>query len=458
MKKFFLFAVLVSLFVFALTVGAEPSSYQSSIQIQNLDTGNAATIGIEFYNAAGTAITHNDTVAAGGSKTYFPLPAVSAGFDGSAVISSDKPVAAIVNVVADGFLFGASYGGFNQGAPSVNLPLIMKGNSGFNTWFKVQNASTTAATVKVSYAGTSCTETGTIQPGAAAKFVQSTNACLGTKYVGAATVSVVKADGTVDTAGSIVATVMEVGASTLFSYNGFAGAGSTNVVIPLVNSNNANYITGIQLQNVGNAPTTVTLSYTPVAGTACTETQTIANGSSATFALGAFSANDSNATNNCANGAKFVGSAAVTTNSANQPLVGVVNQLNLGANKASAYNAFDPMNAENAVVMPLIMDRNGGFYTGINVMNVGTVATGVTCTYVRSSDNMTVKTENYNLAPNAAFNQLHNNYLGDKFVGGATCTATTTGGKLIAQVNELGGGAGDQLFTYEGFRATKTNP
>lgn len=441
-KSVTVFLTLMMMLVLASVASAQSLSYNSSIQIANLDDTTDATAVVTFYDSAGTAQTYNTSITAGSSVTLFPLPEVSAGFDGSAVISSDTPVAAIVNVVANGFDYGASYGGFDAGAEEVSLPLIMKNNGGFNTWFNVQNAGSADTTVTVEYAGTSCQETATIKVGAAARFEQEDNACLGTKYVGAATV-------TAASGGEIVASVMEVGETTLFAYNGFVDDGSTAPVIPLVNANNAGYETGIALQNVGSSSTTVTLTYTPAgAGTACTETQTIAPSASANFAFTAFATSVSG--ENCADGARFVGSATVTTNSADMPLVGIVNQLNLAAQKGSAYNAFDPSVATDTVVMPLIMDRNSGFFTGMNVMNVGT-ASAVTCTYVRASDNATIKTETSSVLQNGeAFNVLHSNYLANAFVGSATCTADTAGGLLLAQVNELGGGSGDQLFTYEG--------
>lgn len=450
MKKIAVLLTLLMVMALASLASAGPSVYSSSIQIQNLSDTEAANINIAFYTASGTEITVSDTVAAGSSNTYFPLPSqVPAGFSGSAVISSSKPVAAIVNVVGDGFNFGASYGGFSAGASSVSLPLIMKGNSGFDTWFHVQNAGSDSVNVTVAFANTACTQTASIPRGAAAKFDQATNTCLPTRYVGAATVTATTAGG------QIVATAMQVGATTLFAYNGFAGGGSTNVVMPLVNANNAGYITGIQIQNVGSAATDVTLSYAPAAaGAACTETKTIPANESRTFALYAFNTgtDPQPGTNNCAKGARFVGSASVTDNSASQSLVGVVNQLNLAAAKGSAYNAFNPAQATATAVAPLIMDRNSGFFTGMNVMNVGTSATTVTCRYVKSSDgSVTLTDTSASLAPNTAFNVLHNNLLGNRWVGSVTCTANAAGGLLIGQVNELGAGAGDNLFTYEMF-------
>ena len=89
--------------------------------------------------------------------------------------------------------------------------------------------------------------------------------------------------------------------------------------MPLIIANFANLVTGLQIQNQGGTATDVTVTYTPsLAGTACTETQTIAANSSATFTINAMSlAANPGPTTTCTMGAEFVGSAQVTTNSAN---------------------------------------------------------------------------------------------------------------------------------------------
>jgi hypothetical protein len=445
MKKLLLmFVAVLAILIFVATVGAQGGlTYDTGFQVQNLDSSSTANIVITYYNKDGTVNTNvPDTITAGKSKTYFPIDA-SAGFDGSAVISSDTAVAAITNVLGNGSAFGASYGGLDQGAQVVALPLIMKQNSGFSTWFNVQNAGASDATVNVSYAGTACTETKTIKPGAAGTFDQATNSCLPSGYVGSAKVDA-------GTGGSVAATVMQVGSTTLFAYNGFTG-GDPNPVIPLVNANNSGFITGIQIQNTGSSPTNVTVSYTPVSGggTACTETQSVPANNSSTFALNAFTFGGAPSTT-CALGAKFVGSAEVTTNSANADLVSIVNQLNLGTNKGSSYNAFVASQATDEVVMPLIMDRNSGFYTGFNVQNVGSGNTVVTCNFASNDGSVTGSVSSPSLSPGDAFNDLQQNNLASGFVGSAVCNATGSV-PIIGVVNELGSGSGDQLFTYEGF-------
>ncbi len=424
--------IILSLLMFtsygAGLAGAFPS-YTSGFQVQNLSSAQA-TVSITYYNPNGTiATTATDTISANGSKTYFPIHATS-GFNGSVVISSDQQIASVVNVLTgSGAKAGASYVAASQGGTSLSLPLLMKNNSGYNTWFHLQNTGTTDANVTVNYSdGTS--QTAVIKPGAAKLFDQSTESHSAAVF-----------SANITSSQPVAAAVIEENPVVMFAYTGFRG-GSTNPVMPLINANNSGYITGVQVQNIGGTSTTVTISYTPsVEGTACTETQTIPAGQSRTFALAAF---ENGANSNCVARARFIGSAQVTTNSANQPLVAIVNQLKPGVN-GEAYGSFDPNNATNKVVLPLIMDRNSGWFTGFNVMNVGSSATTVTCTFTGTSYSVTAT-----LNPGQALTDIQVNKISSGYVGSGTCTASNLTDKIVAVVNELNTGTGDNLLVYEG--------
>jgi len=429
-----LLALALVLVAFGAASGAKAQAftYSSGFQVQNLEATQAA-ITITFYNQDGSqAAQVNDTVAANGSKTYFPLNQVADGFNGSVVISSDKQVAAIGNILGDGGIAAASYSAATTGSSQVLIPLLMKDNSGYNTWFNVQNTGASEASVSVTYSDGS-SATAAIQPGAAHTFNQAQE-----------THSAKVFSAVVDSDQPIAATVIEESSTVMFAYSGFP-SGATNPVLPLINANNAGYVTGVQVQNAGASDSEVTISYTASAGagTDCTETQTIPAGQSKTFALYSFSgAPLTGMTTTCVANARFVGSAKVTTNSANAPLTVIVNQLS--AVNGEAYNGFS--GGSSSVVMPLIMDRNSGFWTGFNIQNVGTANTSVTCTFTGS----TVTVGPTDLAPGEALNALQNGAIADKYVGSATCTASA-GGEIVGVVNEVGPAtSADQLLVYEG--------
>ncbi|MDD5370432.1 MAG: hypothetical protein PHQ40_15220 [Anaerolineaceae bacterium] len=436
--------LLLGFMVVAALVGftVQPASavtytYFTGFQVQNLDATDA-TVTVNFIDQTGASVASvNDTIAASSSKTYYPLPAsVPTGFKGSVVISSNTRLASVVNIQANSpSNVSAAYVGASTGSTTVLLPLLMKANSGYDTWFSVQNVGTAATNIHVVYSDGQVADATAVAVGASAVFKQATETHPVKVFSGVVTSS----------ASPVAATVIEEGTSIIFAYSGFNN-GSQNPVMPLINTNNSGYQTGVQIQNVGTVSSDVTVSYTPAsAGTACTETQTIPAGQSKTFALYPFAGSaQPGITSNCAN-AKFIGSALVTGNTGNAKLVAVVNQFKTGFN-GEAYGAFDPAAATSNVVLPLIMDRRGTsaqFWTGIRVMNVGTAATTVTCTFTGSSHTATAT-----LQPNQTMVDIQQNAIAANYAGSGTCT--TSGGKIVGVVNELSSILpGDNLLVYE---------
>jgi hypothetical protein len=453
MKVFRLAAALVM--ALALLVVAGPTStyaantYSTGFQIQNLSNATA-NVTIAFYPQGSATASANvsTTIAPNAAATYATLPsAVAAGFTGAAVISSDQSVASLVNVIANGnFNYGASYSGVTAGAKSVQLPLLFKNSFNFNTFFSVQNTSSTVANVTITYSGgglaSPVTQSAQIQPGSSTQFDQSGNTNLPSGFNGSA---VITSDQ------DVAAAVVQAGPTTLLSYNGFANT-STAPVFPLINANNFGFITGVSLQNAGTTATNVTVSYAPSPGsngqpqgTACTETQTIQPAGTAFFTLYSISAGatpPAGITTNCTRGALFVGSAKVTTNSANQPLVGIVNQLNNNTKKGGSYNSASAAEATSTVVFPIIQDRFFNYFTGFSIVNVGDAATPITCNFSNSSATQSVAS----LAAGATFTAIQQNVIGASYNGSGTCTATATGAKIVGVLNQVSPGAATDAF------------
>lgn len=443
MKKLGILAVIAIVMIAVPAAVAQPASYDSCFQVQNL-SGTDAGIVVMYYEqgTAAPVAAPTDTVPANGSVTYCPLDAVTTGFNGSVVIESDQPVAAITNVTGGAWgAYSASYAGFNAGADTVNIPLLFADNWGYNTWFNVQNVGDADATVTVNYSDGSSAPA-TIGPNLSVTFDQAAETH--TQSVFAATVSSNQ---------PVVVTVMEVGPSTspmLFGYNGFITS-HANPVMPLIQANNWGYTSGVQVQNTGLAASTVTVSFTPsLAGTACEQEIAIAAGASETFALTAWDAADANADNNCVNGEQFVGSAKVTGNTGGVGLVAIVNQHDFAGNMGASYGSFNPDLASAKVVMPLIMQDNWGFFTGFNVMNVGTLETDVSCAFSGSS-----YTASGTIGPGEALTDVQfDTSLGAGYVGSAVCTATGGDAKIVGVVNETLLGTGQDTFlVYEAFNA-----
>ena len=458
MKKLNLLIVLVLLAGLALSPNAvfaqKFSGYSSGTQVMNL-TGTDATIIMNYYRAddgSGTsgllADTVNDTILGNSSKTYFP--AVSP-FSGSVVVQSGQQLGAVVNVQNTAGTAMASYVGVDQGSTTVNIPLLMKGNGGvpYDTFFSVQNTDggPSDANISIQYSDTVTPLVTTVKPNASKTFNQATETH--TSKVFSATITSDK---------PIVVVVVQENAAKMLAYTAFRpDAAATDIVMPLVNINNGGIVTGIQIQNTTANSTDVTVSYTPsLAGTACTETQTIPGNSSKTFGLVPFSS--STPTSNCAAGVKFVGSAKVTGNTGGAALVGIVNQSK--TLYAEAYGSFNPANATPKVVMPLIMDRNGGsaYSTGFSVMNVGSAQAYVKCTFTNSATvDASAYTPSQLLQPGEAMTPNQATAIGLRYVGSGQCTAYSDAGfttvdnaaKLVAVVNEKGNPTADRFMVYE---------
>ena len=228
----------------------------------------------------------------------------------------------------------------------------------------------------------------------------------------------------------------------MLGYNSFS-SGSQVIQAPLVMANNSGFFTGIQVMNVGAAATDVTITYgantqgslapavetcpaLPV-GQSCTKLQLGGQWTST-----------------------YVGGATITTTPA-QNVVAIVNQLSL-VGQGTAYEGFNPAAAPITVVAPLVMANNSGFFTGIQVQNVGTGNCDIAVAYGPNTAGGFVPTnENFTgLTPGSSntFLQTGANWPAT-YVGSATVTGTGATCKVAAIVNELSFGAGDQFMTYQ---------
>ena len=438
-KQLFALVTVAMALVFALVMSDSRTyaqgqfpGYKSTIQTYNMSETTANII-LAFYRQDGSLEkTLTDIIERDRSKIYFTLP-VTEGFSGSVVISSDQPVAALSNMMNSALTAGGTYVGRSQGSTSVYLPLLMANSDGFNSWFALQNPNPSSTNVTVNYSDGISTSI-TLTAYASHNFYQKQEPH---------TSNVFAAEVTSDEPVVVVAFLEDT--KTLAAYNGFA-SGAVSPAMPLVNANNNGFYTDIHIQNTGDAETSVTVSYMPSAtGTSCTETQTVAAGQTVTFARDAFQ-NGSNST--CTGGERFIGSGHVTTNSASQPLAAVVTQRagSPSLTQYAAYSSFDPDEATQAVRLPSVMDRNSGFFTSINVMNVGSSETAVECTFTDTTYTVTGT-----LQPNETLTDLQANRIQSGYVGGAACTAQADGAKIVAVVNQLKTDAtDDQFLVYEG--------
>lgn len=437
-------AVVVSIAVLLLTSLPQiyaVTGYKTGVVLQNLSSTSQTSYFIAYARQSNGYVksAYRSTVPPLASSLVYPLIDAESGFDGSTIVEASQPVAMTVGVVGNNGNSAAAYTALKNGNNTVIVPLLMKGNYGYNTWMRVQNLGTSSTNVNISYSDQTSNSFGNLMPGGAATFYQAQ------EYH---PVSVFGA--TVSGSQPLGVAVIEDDASTMFAYTGF-NSGSTYPVMPLINSNNYGFITGVQISNNSASATYVIVTYTPsTAGTTCYEGQWIQPGGSNTFALNVFSyPPGSNISTTCQLGFTFVGSARVTQNTASAPLAVIVNQLNTSDGKGEAYGAFNPFQATNIVNMPLISDRaaifgGSSYSSGFSVMNVGGNASQVDCSFTSSG-----YTTGAYLQPGQTLINTQNGHMTPNYVGAARCISQSA--PIIGIVNSLGDNSPlkDNFMVYE---------
>ena len=216
------------------------ATFTSSITYSNVGTGSASVL-MNFYDqASGTAIpVTRPSLAPGASSSLFlGSTSLTAGFNGSAIISSDQPIAATAVQIATnaGTLVKNRplSNGFASGAAQVLIASTLRAKFNNTTRFNVQNASSANADITVSFydadnAGQlkATLPVVTLPAGAAKTFDLGAIAALPDGFNGSAVVNAVQTGGT--TPANIVASALElsttgVGAS---AFEGVTGGANT---------------------------------------------------------------------------------------------------------------------------------------------------------------------------------------------------------------------------------------
>lgn len=263
--------------------------WNSHVSVQNLAMDDA-TMTVDFYEEG------SDTVCA----TYDPGAVVpnysaihidvtsdvdltpcdtdgEAGYNGSAVINSDMPVAAVDNqtVAMEGWYGPAgrtqTYNGFlmTQANDMLYIPGLYYLYYGWDSSFNVQNLGTTDAAVTVTYSD-GCTKNATIPPNGSYLFYQwAEGEAGGCHTAGTQFAAVVESD-----AGQPLVAVVNAATNQSDgywaplnqsqSYSAFPGGG-TNVSFPLIMMEYYGWTTSYTIQNVGANDVNLLVSYGDVA-------------------------------------------------------------------------------------------------------------------------------------------------------------------------------------------------
>jgi hypothetical protein len=468
----------ISLVVAALASELQQVEYNSGFHVQNLSPTDDANVILTYYPQTGSPVQVQDKIFAGSSVTYFPIHNLAGDpFSGSVVVSSDTPVAAIVNTLGDFPQYAAATTAFSAGSTSFSLPLVMCENNGFDTWFNIQNVGLDTANIAINYiagfAGADDGETTTIEARRAKTFSQASGSSTincdtlaGTdgRFVGSATITSDQ---------PVVATVMQINIADnriLLGYNGFAG-GAADVRAPLIMSNNNGFYTGLQVQNAGTTTTTVTVGYADntVGSLGLPKPEAdifeLGPGASRTLIHNSTPPQNGSVVNDYDAIGRYIGAAIVTSNN-DAPLVAIVNQAYLRQDAGpfgTAYEGFNADDASDRLSAPLIMANNNTYYTGIQVQNTGTSAVSVTISYgpntVGIAGPVEPQDESFSLQPGASKTIIQNaappangstvnNW--DEIGTYVGSLAVTANGPVAAIVNEFTWGfPGDQFYSYD---------
>jgi len=368
------------------------SGWWTGFQVVNVGTANATVI-VTLYDAQSTNTYQSvsKTIAPNASYTFSPLNSADwispppEGFIGSAVVSADQPILAIVNeqnnlAGASGIAAG-SYRGFTADQTSTRLlfPLVKHdyGSTHRTTTFFVQNTSDTAANIYATFRIGTNTYTKVYSSVGPFKLqvIEPSDAGVPIGSLGSLEIT-----STVQLAGIYnehphIATV----ANTLLSTKGFAPSeADTLLYVPLYKQNYNTAYSGIQVQNAGTVAATIYATYTVAYGGSGTYyyNLTAGPGQSATFFnVPGWPANT-------------YGSVIL---SSSQPLVAIVNETKYSTGQSGVYAAFGGSQVTNCAVAPLWKTRWSGTTSGqqsaIVVQNVGSVAATVNITFTMTAGN-----------------------------------------------------------------------
>jgi hypothetical protein len=244
-------------------------NFYSEIVIQNAGNVTANLKGT-FRDKNGTILAENlnlGQVAANASRTIkmadlAQLPSGNTNGLFGAVVTSDEqaPLVGVVNIWRSQPTSGtASYSGFTGGSLNLYAPALYKEYYGFGSALTIQNVHPTQnAAGTVTYSN-GTTASFNLVPGAAQEFYQPANAALPSGNVNGVFAAKVEA-----TSGSIVGLVslsIPDGANGDFASYNVPNSASSTVNIPNVMSNYYGYFSAVTVQNTGNTPTNITITY-----------------------------------------------------------------------------------------------------------------------------------------------------------------------------------------------------
>ncbi len=419
------------------------AGWNSGIQVQNLGA-QPATITVTYYQPDGrVAMTEPyGSVAAGSSRTfYLPGTSLPAGYAGSAAISADQPIAAIVNLtnyeLPGSTAAASSYNAVDVPNRRINLPFISR-NEFFSTAITVLNTGNVTTTIDVAMHELNGERVGGWPSLALGPFSSrtldvsspSSDRIGGANFIGSASVA---------SSNTPVAVVVNVAFSNrLLSYRGESYVGN-QLSLPLLMRARNGWNSLFTVRNDSDQAGEVRVRFFDEAGKAVEGADYEATiRPRGTLLVEQFSYDRLPP--------GFTGSGIVTSNVPFLTAIGVLN--NDGLSEFTGYNAAYVANAGARLSAPLLMKNHRGWSTGLQIQNLSAQTADVTVQYYDTENNL-VATEQVQLPPSAA-RTLYTPAvaaLPEGFVGSAVLTSANQ--RLVGLVNLVNYGVpGDTAMTY----------
>jgi len=483
MKRVSLSVILSLLAIFVLigsafaAANALPGSgWWSGEQIQNVGSSDA-TIDITAYDSASSATFGlTDTITPGAAKNYLPgaFAGMPSGFQGSAIVSSNQDIRAIVNVTnrynaglglgdsATPHAAGAQYQGMNVPNTTIQFPLAKNNHFSKTTSFFIQNAGSVAApataTFKLPNGGVVTTYTYTtpaIGPGQMvvvtpndARDAGSNPPPSGNGVIGSLTVTssqllagTVLEHFTVETHATLLQSIR---AATANDYD-------TKLYAPIIKNNYFGRFTGLQIQNVSSGPVNITVNYvggdTQSGGVSCIgQTYTDTHNSLPPGESWTFFAYASTVTPAIPDKCLLAGTATATGNvigETNEAFTTAYITANGVYQEATAYNTLPNNSATNFLSVPLYKEDSISKTTAAVIQNVGTSDTNVVLTFkgVINGTPMTFISQPQLIHAGASVVFLNVRLKGPSFWNGTEMTPA-----LLGCVNDVAGCGNNGIF------------
>jgi hypothetical protein len=367
--------------------GIPGSGWWSGEMVQNVGADTANVI-VTAYGGGSEYATIETQIEVDAANNFTPdaFTGMVDGFQGAAVVQSDQPIKAIVNVTnrlagefgVSGGEAAAQYQGIDGSAVDTTLYFPMAKNDRFSktTAFYIQNAGDAAATATCTFTMDDGSvypfTTASIQPNEMVVVVPD-DASVPSVNDNRGNIGSLSVTSAQPLAGVVMEFVTdESPAKLLQSTRGFTASDfDTKLYAPTVKQARYNRFTGIQVQNVSGAPVTVTLTLVGSRGDCDGQTYVrtetdLADGASKTF--NQIAGQDGQMVDNCAASAIVEATGDVVAVVSESYVSGYA-----GQQASTTYSAFPDGSTSTTVSVPMYKENRFDKYTGLMLQNVGTV-------------------------------------------------------------------------------------